>query len=302
MNGIVIKSTGSWYLVWTDQGETLEVRLRGKFKLDDKKITNPVTVGDKVSVERINNDNLITEIFPRDNYVIRTSPRKKGHFHLLAANIDQALLVASLKHPKTSLGFIDRFLTTLETFRIPGIILFNKADLYDEEELNTLNEYKVLYHSIGYQMLITSLHDQGSSSLLPLLEEKTTLVAGHSGTGKSTLINSLFPDQEQAIGRISHFADKGVHTTTFGEMFLSKSYKVIDTPGIKELGLAEVTADELSHYFPEMRELLGDCRFHNCQHVNEPGCAVKEAVANGSIAESRFDSYLSMLFGEDNRR
>lgn len=302
MKAQVTKSTGSWYQVLTENNQQLDVRLRGKFKLVDKKITNPITVGDYVKLECQDDDYLITEIYPRNNYVIRDSPRKKGHFHLIAANVDQAILVASLKFPRTSLGFIDRFLVTLETFRIPGIILFNKSDLYSRDELDLLEDFKDLYESLGYHVIITSLQEFGSENIEPLLKGKLSLVSGHSGTGKSTLINLLFPDQDQAIGRVSKFADKGIHTTTFGEMFIHSEYRIIDTPGIKELGLAEVTADELSHYFPEMRELLGKCKFHDCQHVIEPGCVVKEAVVDGIIAESRFDSYLSMLFGEDNRR
>lgn len=302
MKAQVTKSTGSWYQVLTESGKALEVRLKGKFKLQDKKITNPISVGDWVIVEEKGGDYLICDILPRENYVVRASPRKKGHFHLIASNIDQAVVVASLKHPKTSLGFIDRFLITLETFRIPGIIVFNKTDLYDEEELFLLAAYKDLYESIGYQLILTSLHEKGAEDILPVMKGKITLVAGHSGTGKSTLINQLFEGQDQAIGKISNFADKGVHTTTFGEMFVHESYKVIDTPGIKELGLAEVTTDELGHYFPEMRELLGDCKFHDCVHVNEPGCVVKAAVAEGRVSDSRYSSYLSMLEGDDNRR
>lgn len=302
MIATVTKSTGSWYQVLMQDGHMMEARLRGKFKLDNKKITNPITVGDRVIIEKQESDFIITDIQPRENYVIRSSPRKKGHFHLIAANIDQAILVASLKQPRTSLGFIDRFLITLETFRIPGIIVFNKSDLYDDDELFLLEAYKDLYESIGYQLMVTSFHDVGTNGLVDFFKNKTSLISGHSGTGKSTLINLLFPDQDQTIGKVSRFSEKGVHTTTFGEMFVSSDYKVIDTPGIKELALAEVTDDELSHYFPEMRELLGTCKFHNCTHVNEPGCSVKEAVVTGEISESRYDSYLSILLGDDNRR
>jgi ribosome biogenesis GTPase len=302
MKAQVVKSTGSWYEVLSENRKLYRVRLRGKFKLEDKKITNPIAVGDWVKIENVDGDFLIVEILSRDNYVIRSSPRKKGHFHLIASNIDQAIIVASLKHPKTSLGFIDRFLITLETFRIPGIILFNKTDLYNDDELFLLEAYKDLYQSIGYLVIITSLHEKGGSDLVPMITGKLSLVAGHSGTGKSTLINHLFPTENQAIGKVSKFADKGVHTTTFGEMFTSDDYQVIDTPGIKELGLAEVSENELGHYFPEIRELLGSCKFHDCSHINEPGCVVLAAVEAGHISESRYSTYLSIIEGDDNRR
>jgi ribosome biogenesis GTPase len=303
MKALVTKSTGSWYHVRNEQGEKLQVRLRGKLKLVDKKITNPVTVGDEVILEQVEGDFVITDIVPRSNYVVRASPRKKGHAHLIAANVDQAMLIASLRQPKTSLGFIDRFLITLETFRIPGIIVWNKADIYNSDEKAYLRELNDLYASLGYQTMLVSIQEDGVTQIKKHLEGKTTLLSGHSGTGKSTMINGLFPEVRQDVQEVSDFADKGVHTTTFGEMFIEDGhYKVIDTPGIKELGLAEIEPEELSHYFPEMRQLFGSCKYHNCQHVNEPGCAVKEAVMEGTIAESRFDSYLSMLFGEDNRR
>ena len=303
MKALVTKSTGSWYHVVTDAGERLEVRLRGKLKLENKKITNPITVGDFVVLEQIETDFVIKEVVPRNNYVVRASPRKKGHAHLIAANIDQAMVIAALRQPRTSLGFIDRFLVTLEAFRIPGIILWNKADIYSADEMDYLEELNQLYESLGYQTVTISIERDGVDKVKSILLDKLTLLSGHSGTGKSTLINRLFAHADQAVQEVSDFADKGVHTTTFGEMFVEEGqYRVIDTPGIKELGLAEIEEDELSHYFPEMRVLLGECRFHNCQHVNEPGCVVKEAVMDGKIAASRFDSYLSMLLGDDNRR
>jgi len=257
-----------------------------------------------VGLENLDDNNIvITRIFPRKNYVIRASPRKKGFHHLLATNVDQAVLITSLFQPRTSLGFIDRFLVTLETFRIPGIVVINKADLYDEEDLELAAAILSMYEDIGYKGLLTSFTEEELDRIPELLQGKTTLLAGHSGTGKSSLVNLLISHVEQKILEVSDFADKGVHTTTFAEMFtVEKDSYVIDTPGIKELGLAEVEEDELSHFFPEMRELMGQCRFHNCKHLSEPGCAIREAVSTGKIAPTRYESYLSMIQGEDNRR
>ncbi len=302
--GTVVKSTGSWYWVRTDLGELVKCRLRGKFKLQDKKITNPIAVGDHVKMQALEEDNIvIVEILPRKNYVIRASPRKKGHHHLLATNVDQAMLITSLHQPRTSLGFIDRFLVTLETFRIPGIVVINKADIYDEDHLELAAAILSMYEDIGYTGMLTSFTHQELGAIPESLQGKTTLLSGHSGTGKSTLINQIVAAAGQKILEVSDFADKGVHTTTFAEMFaVNDKTFVIDTPGIKELGLAEVEEEELSHFFPEMRDLLGECRFHNCQHINEPGCAIREAVEEGRIFPSRFDSYISMMEGDDNRR
>ncbi len=304
MKALVIKSTGSWYRVKTDQNEKIEVRLRGKLKLQDKKITNPIAVGDIVHLEQIETgEYVISVIEPRTNYVIRISPRKKSHHHMLAANIDQAAVITSLRHPRTSTGFIDRFFITLETFRIPGVLVINKADLYTDEELELLQHTKKLYDSLGYKTIITSIAEGRIEEIVKELKGKTTLLCGHSGTGKSTLINKLIPEADQDINKVSTFADKGVHTTTFAEMFdLDESTHVIDTPGIKELGLADIEENELSHYFPEMRQFLGECKFNNCLHLDEPGCVVREAVESGEISFSRYDSYLSMLASDDNRR
>ena len=303
MDGVIIKSTGSWYLVRLQDGKEVKARLPGRFKLENKKISNPIAVGDKVELLPEAENFIIEVITPRKNYIVRKSPKKKYFAHMIAANVDQAVLIASHKRPRTSLGFIDRFLVTLEAFRIPGYLLINKSDLYSKEEQAALRGIMELYESIGYQTMMTSFIEGVPHQVGDWLKAKTTLLSGHSGSGKSTLINLLQPNAHQQIGEISDFADKGVHTTTFAEMFsLDADTHVIDTPGIKELGLAEITAEELSHYFPEMRNLMSQCKFNNCHHVDEPSCAVQEAVQSGHIALSRFESYLSMMQEDDNRR
>lgn len=307
MKGRVIKSTGSWYQVMLSDGEVVSSRLRGKFKLANNKVTNPIAVGDWVEVEKepsSDTDHVITSIHPRDNYIIRRSPKKMAYGHLLASNIDLAVLVASVAYPKTSLGFIDRFLVTAEAYRIPAMILFNKKDLWDEESLQLVKSLAAMYESLGYTSLTLSAFDKKDTDRLrAILKGKTTLLSGHSGVGKSTLLNQLTGIEKQKTAEVSDFADKGVHTTTFAEMFaMADDTFVIDTPGIKELALAEVEEEELSHYFPEMRDLLGKCRYHNCTHTHEPGCAIVEALENGSVPASRYESYLSMLDGDDNRR
>jgi len=303
VDGVIIKSTGSWYSVRLQDGKEVKARLPGRFKLENKKISNPIAVGDKVELLPEAENFIIEVITPRKNYIVRKSPKKKHFAHMIAANIDQAVLIASHKRPGTSLGFIDRFLVTLEAFRIPGYLLINKSDLYSKEEQTALRDIMELYESIGYQAMMTSFIEGVPHQVGDWLQAKTTLLSGHSGAGKSTLINLLQPNAHQQIGEISDFANKGVHTTTFAEMFsLDADTYVIDTPGIKELGLAEITAEELSHYFPEMRNLMGQCKFNNCRHVDEPSCAVQEAVQSGDIALSRFESYLSMMQEDDNRR
>jgi len=303
VDGVIIKSTGSWYSVRLQDGKEVKARLPGRFKLENKKISNPIAVGDKVELLPEAENFIIEVIKPRKNYIVRKSPKKKHFSHMIAANIDQAVLIASHKRPRTSLGFIDRFLVTLEAFRIPGYLLINKSDLYSKEEQAALLGIMELYESIGYQTMMTSFIEGVPNQVVDWLQAKTTLLSGHSGSGKSTLINLLQPNAHQQISDISDFANKGIHTTTFAEMFsLDADTHVIDTPGIKELGLAEIMAEELSHYFPEMRNLMGQCKFNNCQHVDEPSCAVQEAVQSGHIALSRFESYLSMMQEDDNRR
>lgn len=307
MEGRVIKSTGSWYQVEAEDRRIYSCRLRGKFKEKGIRTTNPIAVGDRIRFDLEKNEEktgVIVEIMPRQNYIIRKSPHNTHYGHIIAANIDQAALIATLVFPVTSLGFIDRFLVTAETFRIPATIVFNKADLLDDEMLQHYAGLKEMYEIIGYPcLLVSALEEKGLEGFKQLLAQKTTLVSGHSGVGKSTLINQVFPEVQIKTSNVSTFANKGVHTTTFAEMHkLAHDTYIIDTPGIKELGLLEVENNELSHYFPEMRELIGKCKFYNCTHTHEPGCAIEEAFSKGGIAASRYKSYLSMLDDEDNRR
>ena len=305
--GQVFKSTGSWYKVKLTDGRMLNCRVRGKFKLVAAKFTNPIAVGDWVLLNEDKHHEgtgLISEINPRENYVLRKSVHKSAHSHMLAANIDQAMLVVTLKNPKTSLGFIDRFLVSTEAFRIPTILLINKFDLYDEADQSLLAMVIDIYEQIGVRCLaISALHNQGLDKVQDLLSKKTTLLAGHSGTGKSTLVNQIDPEINQKVEAVSTFADKGVHTTTFAEMFeIGPQTFIIDSPGIKELGLVDIGDHELSDYFPEMRAFIGQCKFHNCIHTHEPKCAIIDAVEAEEISLSRYYSYLSMLENQDNRR
>lgn len=307
MEGLVLRSTGSWYDVLNKQKQLYKCRLRGKFKIKDLKVTNPIAVGDWVEFEEENTaekTGLITEILPRENYVIRKSVHKTAQGHLIAANIDQAILIATLAMPRTSLGFIDRFLVSAESFRIPTKLIFNKTDLLDEDGMAYLEELKSMYEKAGYPTLFTSVtHQRGIQEFRELLDHKKNLLAGHSGVGKSSLINAIAPQLDLKTTEVSTFANKGVHTTTFAEMFeIAEDTFIIDTPGIKELGLMDMDKDEISHYFPEMRDLLNRCKYHNCRHINEPKCAVIASVEQGEIAESRYLSYLSMLEDYDNRR
>ncbi len=307
MIGQVTKSTGSWYEVKTEAGETLQARLRGKFRIKGLKVNNPIAVGDWIELEKEEANKeaaLITDILDRKNYIIRKSTRKNGFSHILASNIDQALLVATLSFPRTSLGFIDRFLVSAESFRIPSMIVFNKQDLMTEEDIEHCHLLMEMYKSLGYgAYLISAEKETGLGELLKELQGKSTLIAGHSGVGKSTLMNKLIPGLSLKTGKVSSFANKGTHTTTFAEMFeINNDSKIIDTPGIKELGLVDMESTEISHYFPEMRDYLGQCKYHNCTHTNEPHCAVLEAIIAGEIADSRFNSYLSILEDYDSHR
>ncbi len=307
MRGQVYRSTGSWYVVKADDGEIYQCRLRGKFKQHDLKVNNPIAVGDFVEIEadeQHENAAAITEIKQRENYMIRKSTRKSSFSHILASNIDQSLLLATISFPRTSLGFIDRFLVSSESFGIPGLVVFNKKDILKPTEFKQVDEWREIYETIGYETELISVHeDEGLSVIQERLEGKTTLISGHSGVGKSTLLNSIVPNIELRTGKVSTFANKGTHTTTFAEMFeIDEHTKVIDTPGIKELGLVDMKPYEISHYFPEMRKYIGECKFNNCLHINEPKCKVLEALIEGEIFTSRYNSYVSMLEDHDSHR
>lgn len=305
--GLVMRSTGSWYEVQSTDFEMYKCRLKGKFKIQGLKTSNPIAVGDRVVFDTDGEEDgcgIISKIEPRHNYIIRKSVHKTAHGHILAANLDQAVLIATFTFPKTSLGFIDRFLVTAESFRIPVKLIFNKSDLLKPAEKIKVDSWFKLYNSLGYECLYTSAEDgTGAEQFRNLLKEKVSLIAGHSGVGKSSLVNKIAPDLNLSTTEVSTFANKGVHTTTFATMFqLAENSYIIDSPGIKELGLIDVEKEEISHFFPEMRAMLNQCKYHNCIHVNEPKCAVIEAMIEGKIAESRYKSYLSMLDGDDNRR
>lgn len=301
MTGIVVKSTGSHYLVRIANGEVLDCVLKGKLRLDGRKTTNPVAVGDKVDVEREGEDTVISNIYPRKNYIIRKSINLSKQAQILASNLDQAVLVATLVSPRTSLGFIDRFLITAEAYSIPAKLIFNKSDILDKDLLKLQQEIIDIYTKVGYECFVVSgINGSNLDKIKTLLKDKTTLVAGHSGVGKSTLINAIEPRLNIKTGDISSAHAKGMHTTTFAELHeLSFGGFIIDSPGIKELGLVEMKKEEVGHYFPEIRERMNGCKFNNCLHVNEPKCAIKDAVENGEISEERYHSYLGILTGEE---
>lgn len=305
MKGIVTKSTGSWYTVMDETGQRHECRLRGKFKISGSKSTNPLSVGDHVDfmIEPDQGKGIITSIEERKNYIIRKATNLSRQTHIIAANLDQAMIIATLAEPRTSTGFIDRFLVTCEAYSIPAVIVFNKTDLYDEESLEYLDQLLEMYRQAGYPGLkVSATERENLDAFGDILRNKTTLLGGHSGVGKSTLINTIEPGLNLKVQAISQAHLKGRHTTTFAEMFqLGHGGFIIDTPGIKEFGLVDFEPWELSHYFPEMRELFNKCRFDNCTHHNEPGCRVKEEVQNGRISILRYQNYLNMLLGEDTR-
>ena len=307
MRGIVFKSTGSWYKVKTAEGTLLDCRLKGKLKLTKTGVTNPIAVGDNVELELEDGQEtqaVISEIYDRENYIIRKSVHKNNQAHILASNIDQLVIIASLTMPRTSLGFIDRLLVSAESYGIPARVIFNKVDLLDEEELEFVGILAEMYASIGYPAMLTSAETGlNVEAFSQLLSEKITLLSGHSGVGKSTLVNAIAPHLQLNTKEISTYANKGKHTTTYAEMFeLSKDTFIIDTPGIKELGLIEMEGENLSRYFPEMRAISNQCKFHNCSHRHEPGCAVLLALDQGKLSITRYESYVSMLEGHDNRR
>ncbi len=299
MKGIVAKSTGSWYEVWLGNGEMVNARIRGQFRLKGIKSTNPVAVGDHVELLKSseNEDYVITEIHDRKNYVIRKATNLSKQSHVIAANLDQAIVIATLVQPRTSLGFIDRFLCTCEAYDVPAAIIFNKLDLYNDKQLTQLKEYEALYNNIGYTCFsVSATESTNLTRLKKFMKDKVNLVSGHSGVGKSTLVNAIDSKLDLRVGSISDYHEKGKHTTTFAEMFeLEFGGFIIDTPGIKEFGMVNMEPEEISHYFPEMMQRLQDCKFYNCTHVNEPGCAVLKALEAGEIALSRYQNYLSIL-------
>lgn len=300
MQATVYKSTGSWYIVKTHDSKSFRARIKGSMKLDGISSTNPLAVGDKVEViadTESENSVLITEIKERDNYIARVSPHNKNQHHIVGANLDQTLLFATLRNPKTSSGFIDRFLISAEAFHVPAILVFNKIDIYRKKEIEQLEYYTALYSNIGYKVMLISMEtQQGLRDLKYLLKDKTTLISGHSGVGKSTFINTVHPEVSLKTGAVSGWSGKGMHTTTFSEMIdLPFGGRVIDTPGLREFGVLDISRQELSHYFPEMRARIHDCKFNNCLHLDEPHCAVTKAVALGEIAEDRYISYCKIL-------
>lgn len=300
MTGIVYKSTGSWYSVKDESGRFWNARIKGVFKLNGITSTNPVSVGDVVDVEKENENEgtvTITKIHERKNYVARQSPRAKHQHHIVASNLDQSLLLATIKEPRTSQGFIDRFLVACEMYHVPAIVVFNKTDLYKEKEWVQYDRLKQVYETVGYKVFPISIKkEEGIEAVRAELQDKTTLISGHSGVGKSTFINAIMPGTKIRTQDVSGWSGKGLHTTTFAEMYdLPFGGKIIDTPGMREFGLVDVEKEELSGYFPEMRQRLNDCQFNNCQHINEPGCAIKDAVIEGEIDEDRYVSYVNIL-------
>lgn len=295
--GRIIQTTGSWYQVLLD-GKMVMARLKGKFKLDELDTTNPIAVGDFVTLEKtVNNEYIINEIHPRHNYIVRQSPRNKHQRHIIASNIDQALLIVTIAQPRTSLGFIDRFIAAAESFHIPVKIVLNKTDLIREKEQEQADYLKAVYNQLGYTVIEAStVTGQGMDVIRETLRDKTTLVAGHSGVGKSTIVNAINAELNLKTGKISEKWGKGMHTTTFATMFeIMPDSFIIDTPGIKEFMLLQVEPEEVSGYFTDIKQYAEGCQFNNCLHRNEPNCAVKEAVENAKIAPTRYENYLNII-------
>ncbi len=299
--GLIYKSTGSWYVIQDDEGQMWNGRIKGKMKIDEEiSSTNPIAVGDNVVFEVEDKDihtGVIKEVKQRRNYIVRVSPHNKNQKHIIASNLDTALIVVTITDPRTSTGFIDRFLITAEAYHIPAVIVVNKVDLLKDKHKAILEEWTKVYTEAGYTVLPLVATDPATlAELKTLLHNKTTLFSGHSGVGKSTLINQLIPGKEIKTQEVSGWSGKGQHTTTFAEIAdIPGGGRIVDTPGVKEFGLIDFEKQELSHYFPEMRKLINDCRFNNCMHINEPDCAVLDAVRNGTIAEERYISYRNIL-------
>ncbi|MEZ3522876.1 ribosome small subunit-dependent GTPase A [uncultured Muribaculum sp.] len=299
MDGLVIKNTGSWYVVHTDNGEDVNCKIKGNFRLKGIRTTNPVAVGDRVTIS-VNPDGnaFITAIQPRKNYIIRRASNLSKESHIIAANLDCAFLVVTLAHPVTSTTFIDRFLATAEAYRVPAVLLINKVDLLtDDDDKEYCEAVASLYRTIGYDVLeISALTGEGMTELRERLKDKISLFSGNSGVGKSTIINALLPDLELRTGSISDMHDTGMHTTTFSEMFpLPEGGWIIDTPGIKGFGTIDFDKHEIAHFFPEIFKISADCKYGNCTHTHEPGCAVLKALDDHYISQSRYASYLSIL-------
>ena len=304
LKGKVLKSTGKWYQVMLENGDQIDCRIRGKLRLDDLKTTNPISVGDVVLLhDQFDEEGkgVIEDYEMRRNYIVRKSTNLSKQLHILAANVDRAYLLVTLKHPETHTVFIDRFLVAAESFRIPVTLLFNKIDLLSEDERFDVDAMMDMYRTIGYDCEAISATDENNIDFLSEeIAGNQVMIAGHSGTGKSTLVNALDPNLDLRIGEISSAHHQGQHTTTFAEMHpLQSGGFIIDTPGIRAFGIVQLDKEVISHYFPEMREMIGQCRFHNCQHINEPSCAVKDALEEGTIYQSRYWTYLQLMTGDD---
>ncbi|WP_291856827.1 ribosome small subunit-dependent GTPase A [Marinilabilia sp.] len=303
--GVVIKSTGSWYNVKSDEEAPVSCKIKGKFRLDELKSTNPVAVGDRVvySFDQSTGTGVIEQIKERRNFIVRRASNLSRQTQILAANIDQAIIVATINYPVTTPVFIDRLLATTEAYDIPATIIFNKVDRYDHFLKDQLEEYKDIYEKIGYRVLTTSAkHDEDLEFVKELLKDKVSLLAGHSGVGKSTLVNRVEPSLNLKTGRISERHHTGRHTTTFAEMHpLGFGGYIIDTPGIRGFGLFNIEKEELAHYFREIFKVASKCRYYNCTHLHEPGCAVKEAVERGDVASLRYNSYVSIYLNRDEK-
>ncbi len=302
IEGIVVSSTGSWYEVTTERG-TLSCRIRGRLRLKGIRSTNPVVVGDRVVVEPDGDSSAIVEILPRHNYVIRRASNLSKESHIIAANVDRALLIVTLHSPSTPREFVDRFLVTCEAYKVPVTIVIGKADTLEGEYSAEAAEFEAIYRDAGYDIIrLSSTTGQGVETIRTMLKGHTTLVAGNSGVGKSTLVSAIDPSLDIRTGEISESHHKGKHTTTFSTMYPIEQGYIIDTPGIKGFGLIDIESRELCRYFPEMMRLAPNCRFYNCTHTHEPGCAVVEAVEEGTVAMSRYESYLKILDEDDKYR